>query len=798
MKMIAEKNELSGINSVGGKGSHLQKLVSWGAPVAPFFVLTTNCFRSYQKTQALPEKVLMRFDEFFKEHSKIALRSSMISEDHADASFAGLFETILDVTKENWKESLLKIYHSVNSERVQEYIKKKNLKVDLQMAVVVQEQIDVDKSGVLFTRSPVAPTATIAIDAAFGMGEGVVSGHSTVDHYQFTRLIEETKRLIQNDRPVLERSELEALIHLSLEMEKKSGFPSDLEWGIKDGKIFLFQIRPITRDFMPLTYYVDTNLSESYPGTVSPFTAAFVKKAYENVFKESAIIMGAKGEKLARLSYHYQKLISCVDDHLYYNLEHYYAVLRALPGGEKNIENWHRMIGGKMDQVKIPFHRTSLTPMETIQTIVAMLGLMTDRKKIFTDLLEDLERKKKQIEKKIGTTKNAKETIIYLHHLINQPLGFGYTVVNDVFVMMGLGFLTKLLKKKGVSEEAVVESLKTSEGVDSVKPLESFNKLISELSDEFLTAFSKCDLVASFYPYTPIYAELEGLGFSHEVSLVKKFLDEFGDRSFEELKLESLPLKNNPRNFYQLMSWAKKNPAKTMDHAANTQDIPMNWLEKKVLAFTQDAIAVREATRLWRGRYYHLLRQLVLKFGEQLQEESVEWREFSIFDFFSLSHEEWNAFAEDRVSVGEVRELILSRQRWQSKKRSYPEIIPWVESEELPQFDLSEAHGEMKGQGVSPGIIEGTALVLEHPNDALESELDNFILVTKNTDPAWVYIMSRSLGLISEKGSLLSHTAIIGRELQIPTIVGVRGATQKIKTGDKIKINATQGTIEFI
>ena len=90
------------------------------------------------------------------------------------------------------------------------------------------------------------------------------------------------------------------------------------------------------------------------------------------------------------------------------------------------------------------------------------------------------------------------------------------------------------------------------------------------------------------------------------------------------------------------------------------------------------------------------------------------------------------------------------------------------------------------------------ALVLESPNEALSSTLKNFILVTKNTDPAWVYIMSRSQGLISEKGSLLSHTAIIGRELNIPTIVGVKMATQKIKSGDRLRIDATKGTIEIL
>ena len=122
-----------------------------------------------------------------------------------------------------------------------------------------------------------------------------------------------------------------------------------------------------------------------------------------------------------------------------------------------------------------------------------------------------------------------------------------------------------------------------------------------------------------------------------------------------------------------------------------------------------------------------------------------------------------------------------------------------METESLPGVAIStDDSSSFKGQGVSSGVVEGTALVLESPDQALASELKDFILVTKNTDPAWVYIMSRSRGLISEKGSLLSHTAIIGRELNIPTVVGVKFATQKIKNGDRIKLDASKGTIQLL
>jgi phosphohistidine swiveling domain-containing protein len=169
-----------------------------------------------------------------------------------------------------------------------------------------------------------------------------------------------------------------------------------------------------------------------------------------------------------------------------------------------------------------------------------------------------------------------------------------------------------------------------------------------------------------------------------------------------------------------------------------------------------------------------------------------------VLDFFSLNHLEWVSFKKGEISFDQVKELILVRRVWQTKRQQYPEMIHWVEGEKLPVLNASNLSSEISGQGVSAGITEGIALVLENPNEALESELKDFILITKNTDPAWVYIMSRSLGLISEKGSLLSHTAIIGRELSIPTIVGVKHATNKIKTGDRIRMDATTGKIKVL
>lgn len=798
MKLISRSSEMDDVLNVGGKGHQLQKLCSWRAHVAPFIILKTNAYREFLEKGEIPEIVAKEVEEFLSSHPKVALRSSMIGEDALDASFAGMFETILNVDKTSWKESLKKVYSSLQSERVREYLGKKSIVTKLEMAVVVQEMIACDKSGVVFTRSPVTPTSVIAIDAAPGLGEGVVSGHVDVDHFQFTRSKDLVLKVSKYDQEVLSSKELDNLLDESLRLEKEAGFPSDIEWGIKGEQLYIFQIRPITRAFEPLKHFVDTNLSESYPGTVSPFTAQFVKLAYENVFRESAILLGARGNRLDKLNFHYKRLISCVDNHLYYNIEHYYAVLRALPGGEKNITNWHRMIGGDFGNTIIPYHDTKLSSGETFYSIYLLLKTGLQHKKIFSKFVSDLEILQQDIEHEISNAKDPESSVKLLSSLINRPLGFGLTVVNDVFIMIGLGYLSKALKKQNIPEDMVIDLLKTSHGVDSIKPLVAFEKVIQNLSDVFIQKLKAGSLKNGSRPYDEIFSKLKAEGHTSEVQELQDFLREYGDRSFEELKLESLPLKNNPELLLKLLSWGKNNTRIASTPKSSGQDIEFDFVGKKVLTFTKQAIEVREATRLWRGKFYHLLRRLVLQLASQLMETNSRWKNLDIEDFFSLSHIEWLEYANGRMSIDEAFQIIISRREWKQNQRHYPETITWVESELLPSLDMKHQGAELSGQGVSAGSVEATALVLDKPDEALTSNIKDFILVTKNTDPAWVYIMSRSRGLISEKGSLLSHTAIIGRELAIPTIVGVRAATQKIKTGDKIRIDAQKGTIEIL
>jgi pyruvate,water dikinase len=117
----------------------------------------------------------------------------------------------------------------------------------------------------------------------------------------------------------------------------------------------------------------------------------------------------------------------------------------------------------------------------------------------------------------------------------------------------------------------------------------------------------------------------------------------------------------------------------------------------------------------------------------------------------------------------------------------------------LPQHKLKEMNSDKSsfhGICVSGGKVKAKAIVINVPDMGMN--INGEILVTRMTDPGWIFLMSRAGGLISEKGSLLSHTAIVGRELGIPTMVGVAGATTNISTNDLIEMDADNGVIRII
>ena len=296
------------IGVAGGKGASLGEMTSAGFPVPPGFVVTVDAYRAVLEASgigpelfeavdvdpddtaaladaaeraqrlvtgtAVPETVrsaILEAYDAFEDDPFVAVRSSATAEDLPDASFAGQQETFLNVTREDLVDRVRACWASLFTERAMAYRARQGFDgAEVGMAVVVQRMIDAEKSGVVFTRDPSTGDPDMVVEAAWGLGEGVVSGSVSPDNYTVSRdgtvldaTVADKKRAFRRDpgtgetveadveadrrtARVLSDADLADLAELGGRVEAHYGDPQDIEWASADGETFLLQSRPIT------------------------------------------------------------------------------------------------------------------------------------------------------------------------------------------------------------------------------------------------------------------------------------------------------------------------------------------------------------------------------------------------------------------------------------------------------------------------------------------------------------------------------------------------------------------------
>lgn len=251
----------------GGKGASLAVMTAQDLPVPPGFVITAEAFRAAVDEDELRARsrakdmagaralvaaarppVELVTELYGTLHGLVAVRSSACAEDSAGASYAGQQETYLNVADiDDVLDKVVECWLSFFTDRAVFYREEKGSLDDVAMAVVVQQMVDSKKSGVMFTVDPVQGRKDrMVIEAARGLGELVVSGELTPDHYALDQKgIIKRSRIV--DDPVLAQEECQRLAALGRQLADLHGYPQDIEWAIDDaGDLFLLQSRPIT------------------------------------------------------------------------------------------------------------------------------------------------------------------------------------------------------------------------------------------------------------------------------------------------------------------------------------------------------------------------------------------------------------------------------------------------------------------------------------------------------------------------------------------------------------------------
>ncbi len=194
-----------------------------------------------------------------------------------------------------------------------------------------------------------------------------------------------------------------------------------------------------------------------------------------------------------------------------------------------------------------------------------------------------------------------------------------------------------------------------------------------------------------------------------------------------------------------------------------------------------------------------MVRAIFLTFGSNFVKEGILQQKE---DIFYLTIDE--IFSISKTGQGDILSIINQRKADYLYYKELPDYSRIIFEKDIvqkkgicPQYSKTDRKDtEMFGIPCSSGCVIGEAVVVKAPEDM--KNIKDKILITKMTDPGWVFLLNEAKGIVSEKGSLLSHTAIISRELGIPAVVGVSKVTETIRTGDIISLDGATGKIEIV
>ena len=639
------------------------------------------------------------------------------------------------------------------------------------MNVIIQEMVQADYSGVLFTSNPQGLLNESVIVVGKGLGNNVVEDKidTTTYYYHLT----DSVYYYEGKKDYLDSKMIEDLIVLSNKIKKILGDYLDIEFAIEKGKIYILQARPITTlKLEDLIILDNSNIVESYPGISLPLTTSFVQFVYSGVFRGEALRLTHNKKLVDENHEHFKNMVGSCNGRIYYQISNWYHLIKFLPFSKKIVPIWQDMLGVNIKSydskaIKIPFFTRMKTYYYTFYEFFKVpknMEMLNDKFIDINNYFHNHFHKGMSNKEIMSLYQKVKDDILSIWDI---------TLVNDLYSFVYTGLLKKRLKKK-YDENMIQDYISGITNIESLKPIHSLISL----------AYQKGKIPKEEYHF-----------------LFQQYIDLYGDRNLEELKLESETFRTNPKLLEKKIFEYRRDKKrleklflsmKVRKDKSIKEDFFTRYLSHRAMI----GIRNREISRLNRSRIYGMVRSMFLEMGSNFVKSHKLTRQK---DIFYLTIEE--IFSPRKYNF---KKIVRMRKREYSHYKDLPNYSRLVfdsfifDKHPVKMHVVSKRKDVHRMDGIpcSMGVVEGEALVIKDVHK--KYSVKDKILITKMTDPGWVFLLATAKGVISEKGSLLSHTAIISREIGIPSIVGVEDATISIHTGDKIRMNGTTGRVEIL
>ena len=508
----------------------------------------------------------------------------------------------------------------------------------------------------------------------------------------------------------------------------------------------------------PVTVLDNSNIVESYPGITLPLTYSFIRRAYSGVFRGIIAECLNNDAFLTEFSDIFDNMITSYQGRIYYCINNWYSLIGFMPFSGIITPVWQDMMGVRDKDIYTGtrFRFTVLQKARLYRNIIKMFRCAP---KLMEELERDFEQTREYFDRTYSEGLAIPELISLYHEIERRVLDKWYvTLANDMYAFLWTGALKRGRRgsKRG--------HISGAGELISMKPVTELMRLAGKYGRQ---------------------AEEELLANPE----IREYIRLYGDRRPGELKLETVTYREDPSLLISRIYEYAHDSAQLGGMIENLRQRPEargGFIARRARLGIQN----REISRLNRCRIYGMIRRLFLAVGERLFADNFI---DTPRDIFYLKIEEIFAPVYDNL-----RETVAARKLEYGayEALSPPARLVFQGNELTGPAHEAEWSGQYTGVGTSMGSVTAEAVVLDQPDE--KADVSGKIIVTRTTDPGWVFLLSMAKGIVAEKGSLLSHTAIIAREMKIPAVVAVPNASRLIKSGDIIRINGETGLVEIL
>ena len=794
----------------GGKASGLSKICFCGINVPTGFAVHKEAHKFYiSKTQfpaELKNELIEKLPVLVGE--KLIVRSSAIGEDADDFSFAGQLDSfVVENNLQSVTEGIAKCWESFKNKRAEVYQKISGNKLS-EMGVVVQQFVEADYSGVLFTKSPKNKNHTYA-EYVLGGAEPLVSGKVTPFSFSTNGDLE----LIENITLPFNHK---ILLNSANQLKENFNKHLDIEWLFCKNEFYFVQARPIKIVEKEKVYWTNTNLNENYPTPISPLLYSVARDSYYHYFKNLSKILQLEKDAIRKLEYDFNNSVGIFGNMIYYNMTSIHNIIAASPYSSYFQDAFNKFVGYKIEDA-------STKDFSKKPSILKLGFRLLYLNMTLESHVKEIETKVTDYAQKVTDVKGIKDLSLCFYEFLDLRFYQWYHAsLADLFSMIHYKILGNFTKRIYGADYVGVHNglIQAIPDLISNQPLFASWEILKEIEkipdgkDFFIG--NNSEFVLREILNSPKWKAVN--------ILIENYLQKWGFRCSGELMFTTENYIDSPKKFVELLQvyfkYGQDDPELSISKmdadrkALMRKSVKKIFLKRHILfpiamieslslmllsKLCRNAILNRERVRYKQAQMYYNFKKVVFGIGADFKNKGIIEKQK---DILFLDYKEIGSLlASSNIFTKKYSEIVSIRKEnfATESENKFPESFDTVfgeRPEKVVDYTVKVKEGnEFSGLAASGGKIRARVKVLNSVLDA-DKIKSGEILVTKQTDPGWAMVFPIIGGLIVERGGALSHGAIVAREFGIPAVLGIENITEILKDNDEVILDGDLGKIK--